>query len=211
MGVCKRTALKEFELIRQDGKKAITFKEGDSLLNVKMTDGNALIAIASDSGKMVKFHESNVRVMGRSAAGVTGMNIDEGNKAVSVATSNEGSLVLVITSKGYGKMSKIEDYRLTSRGSKGVITLALNEKKGDLVSMKVVNGDEDLVIITKAGILIRIPLEQVKIANRNTQGVKIINIKDDDLVSSVTVVPHEKENEEVLEETSVETPVESNE
>ena len=211
MGVCKRTALKEFELIRQDGKKAITFKEGDSLLNVKMTDGDALIAIASDSGKMVKFHESNVRVMGRSAAGVTGMNIDEGNKAVSVATSNEGSLVLVITSKGYGKMSKIEDYRLTSRGSKGVITLALNEKKGDLVSMKVVNGDEDLVIITKAGILIRIPLEQVKIANRNTQGVKIINIKDDDVVSSVTVVPHEKESEEILEETSVETPVESNE
>ena len=98
MGVCKRTALKEFELMRQDGKKAITFKEGDSLLNVKMTDGNALIAIASDSGKMVKFHESNVRVMGRSAAGVTGMNIDEGNKAVSVATSNEGALVLVITS-----------------------------------------------------------------------------------------------------------------
>ena len=108
-------------------------------------------------------------------------------------------------------MSKIEDYRLTSRGSKGVITLALNEKKGDLVSMKVVNGDEDLVIITKAGILIRIPLEQVKIANRNTQGVKIINIKDDDLVSSVTVVPHEKESEEILEETLVEKPVESNE
>ena len=107
-------------------------------------------------------------------------------------------------------MSKIEDYRLTSRGSKGVITLSVNQKKGDLVSMKIVNGDEDLVIITKQGILIRIPLEQVKIANRNTQGVKIINIKDEDSVSSVTVVPHEKEDEEILEEV-VETPVESNE
>ena len=211
-GVCKRTSLKEFELIRQDGKKAITFREDDQLLNVKKTDGNALIAIASNGGKIVKFDENQVRVMGRTAAGVSGINLEEGGAAVSVATSNEGSLVLVITSKGYGKMSKIEDYRQTSRGSKGVITLAVNEKKGNIVTMKIVNGDEDLVIITKQGTLIRTPLKQVKIANRNTQGVKIINIKDDDCVSSVAVVPHQKESDNVeVEELPVEEIQESNE
>ena len=148
---------------------------------------------------MVKFEEHNVRAMGRTATGVTGINLEKQHHAVSVATSNEGDKVLVITSKGYGKMSHLEDYRLTSRGSKGVITLSLNEKKGNLVAMKIVNGDEDLVVITKSGILIRIPLEQVKVAGRATQGVKIINIKDDDEVSSVAVVPHEKsENNEEL-------------
>ena len=150
--------------------------------------------------------------MGRTAAGVSGINLEDGGAAVSVATSNEGSLVLVITSKGYGKMSKIEDYRQTSRGSKGVITLAVNEKKGNIVTMKIVNGDEDLVIITKQGTLIRTPLKQVKIANRNTQGVKIINIKDDDCVSSVAVVPHQKEDEIApVEELPIEEVQESNE
>lgn len=194
-GIVKRTLLSEFALIRQNGKKAISMREDDELLDVKLTDGTALISISSSNGKMVKFNENDVRVMGRSATGVKGIELVEGCKAVGLSTSLEGDKVLVITDKGYGKLSMLEDYRLTSRGSKGVITLNMTDKTGTIVSTKAVNGDEDVMVITKAGVLIRTYLGEVKVAGRNTQGVKIINIKDREEVVSFTVVPHEDEEE----------------
>jgi DNA gyrase subunit A len=194
-GIVKRTLLSEFALIRQNGKKAISMREDDELLDVKLTDGTALISISSSNGKMVKFNENDVRVMGRSATGVKGIELVEGCKAVGLSTSLEGDKVLVITDKGYGKVSMLEDYRLTSRGSKGVITLNMTDKTGTIVSTKAVNGDEDVMVITKAGVLIRTYLGEVKVAGRNTQGVKIINIKDREEVVSFTVVPHEDEEE----------------
>lgn len=198
-GVVKRTAVKEFELIRQNGKIAISLHEGDHLLDVKLTNGSATIGIASSKGKMVNFDETDVRAMGRTAAGVRGMNID-GGVAVGVVTSLEGEYVLAITDHGYGKMTHYTDYRKTSRGTKGVITIHATEKVGNLVTIVAVKGDEDLMVVTKAGIIIRIPLEQVKIAGRNTQGVKIIRLDDNQKVSSVAVVEHQEEAEEIQEE-----------
>ncbi len=203
-GIVKRCDVKEFESIRQNGKKAIEMKEGDELLDVKLTNGEALVSISASNGKMVKFNENDVRVMGRSASGVKGIDIEDDVKALSLTTSLEGNLVLVISEKGYGKLSPLDDYRLTSRGSKGVITMNMTEKTGNLISTKSVNGDEDVMIITKGGMIIRTYLGEVKVAGRNTQGVKIINIKDKESVVSLTIVPH-------VEEVSEETPATQNE
>lgn len=197
-GVVKRTSIKEYESIRQNGKIAISLREGDHLLDVKMTNGNAIIGIASSLGKMVNFNENAVRPMGRTASGVRGMNIDEGI-AVGMVISLEGEYILAITDKGYGKMTHYSDYRLTSRGTKGVITIHATEKVGNLVTIRAVDGNEDLMVITKAGIIIRIPLDQVKVAGRNTQGVRIIRLDENQTVSSVAVVEHQ-EQEEIVEE-----------
>ena len=203
-GIVKRCDVKEFESIRQNGKKAIEMKEGDELLDVKLTNGEALVSISASNGKMVKFNENDVRVMGRSASGVKGIDIEDDVKALSLTTSLEGNLVLVISEKGYGKLSPLDDYRLTSRGSKGVITMNMTEKTGNLISTKSVNGDEDVMIITKGGMIIRTYLGEVKVAGRNTQGVKIINIKEKESVVSLTIVPH-------VEEVSEEAPATQNE
>lgn len=197
-GLVKRTDIMEFDQIRQNGKIAITLKEDDQLLDVKKTDGNALIFIVASNGKMVKFNETDVRSMGRSATGVKGMNVD-GSEAISLSTSLEGSLALVITQNGYGKMSPSDDYRLTKRGSKGVFTIKETEKNGNIVDMKIANGNEDLVVITKNGIVIRTPLEFMKTCGRHTMGVKIINIKDKDTVSSIALLEH-MDDEEVEQE-----------
>lgn len=197
-GIVKRTSVTEFASIRQNGKIAITLKEGDTLLDVKHTDGNAYIGIASSKGKMVKFHEDNVRCMGRTASGVKGMNTDGGH-VVSATTSLEGKYILAITEKGYGKMSPVDDYRLTSRGTKGVITVNTTDKNGALVAMRAVNGHEDLMIITKAGVVIRISLKQVKISGRNTQGVRVIRLDESQVVSSIAVA-NPQEQEQVEEE-----------
>ena len=143
--------------------------------------------------------------MGRNATGVRGIKLDEGNDAISLATSLEGSEVLVITKFGYGKISPLDDYRLTNRGSKGVITLKESEKRGPLAALKIVKGDEDLLVITKNGILIRISLNQVSRTGRNTSGVRIINLNEGDYVSSVTLVPHQEEVEEYIDENSSNT------
>ena len=201
-GICKKTDLKEYRLIRQDGKIAVNLKDDDELLDVKVTDGSADICIASSNNRMVKFKEDDIRDMGRNATGVRGIKLDEGNDAISLATSLEGSEVLVITKFGYGKISPLDDYRLTNRGSKGVITLKESEKRGPLAALKIVKGDEDLLVITKNGILIRISLNQVSRTGRNTSGVRIINLNEGDYVSSVTLVPHQEEVEEYIDENS---------
>ena len=197
-GIVKRTDAKEFESIRQNGKIAITLKEGDELFSVKHTDGNALIGIAVNKGKMVKFHESDVRAMGRTASGVKGVNVD-GSYVVGATTSLEGQYILAVSEHGYGKMSPADDYRLTSRGTKGVLTLNVTPKTGSLVALRAVNGDEDLMIITKGGIVIRMALSQVKIAGRNTQGVRLIRLDEGQEISSIAVVPHEEEEENIEE------------
>ena len=201
-GICKKTDLKEYRLIRQDGKIAVNLKDDDELLDVKVTDGSADICIASSNNRMVKFKEDDIRDMGRNATGVRGIKLDEGNDAISLATSLEGNEVLVITKFGYGKISPLDDYRLTNRGSKGVITLKESEKRGPLAALKIVKGDEDLLVITKNGILIRISLNQVSRTGRNTSGVRIINLNEGDYVSSVTLVPHQEEVEEYIDENS---------
>ena len=201
-GICKKTDLKEYRLIRQDGKIAVNLKDDDELLDVKVTDGSADICIASSNNRMVKFKEDDIRDMGRNATGVRGIKLDEGNDAISLATSLEGNEVLVITKFGYGKISPLDDYRLTNRGSKGVITLKESEKRGPLAALKIVKGNEDLLVITKNGILIRISLNQVSRTGRNTSGVRIINLNEGDYVSSVTLVPHQEEVEEYIDENS---------
>lgn len=205
-GVVKRTTIEEFKLIRQNGKKAITMREGDELVDVKLTSGHSIICLSCDNGRMVKFHEEDVRSMGRSASGVNGMNVD-GGKVVGLTIGDEGDLVFVISEYGYGKLSKLEDYRLTKRGSKGVTTLNMTEKTGKIITTKSVKGDEDIMVITEGGILIRTSLKEVSIVGRKTQGVKIIRIKDNEKVSSIAVVKSGTLDEEV---SSSETPSEEN-
>jgi DNA gyrase subunit A len=198
LGVVKRTLLSEFALIRQNGKNAISLREGDELLAVKETTGEDIVCIASDNGKMVGFKETDVRCMGRNATGVKGITLNEGDKALSIGTSSEGKYVFVLSEKGYGKMSPVEQYRLTKRGARGVITLNSKDKNGRLAAMRIVNGDEDLVVFTKSGIVIRVHLNQVNISSRNTIGVKIINVGDKEVVSTVAVVPFQEDENEVL-------------
>ena len=236
-GIVKRTPLKEYESIRQNGKIAITLREGDNLLNVKQVseknelaefaDANGefhqdlLVGIAASNGKMVNFPVNEVRPMGRSASGVKGIELGEGAKVVGCTAAYEGDHILVVTDKGYGKMTKAIDddgeptYRITKRGTKGVSTLKATEKVGKLVAVRAVNLDDDLMVITNAGIVIRTPLSQVRVASRNTQGVKIMNLEGRQRVSSIAIVPHEEpadevEGEEVAEE-GVEAPIENSE
>ncbi|MFA6667178.1 MAG: DNA gyrase subunit A [Bacilli bacterium] len=199
-GVVKRTSLEEFERINCNGKYAITLKEDDSLLGVKVTDGNAKIILASDKGKACVFNEKDVRAMGRTAAGVRGMRLPAGGNLVAVATSLEGLKSFVLSENGLGKLSELEDYRLTKRGAGGVITLKVTDKTGSLVGLKMVNGDEDVIVITNNGQVMRTTLEQVRVIGRNSQGVKIINLKDKEKVSSFTIAPKAEEEASVPEE-----------
>ena len=251
-GIIKRTPISEYESIRQNGKIAITLREGDNLLSVKelhditktpdttvkkdkqyyrinvLEDGKTevvkvkdpkdeeiadyyedmKVGIAASNGKMVNFPVNEVRPMGRNASGVKGIELAPGETAVGVIAQYEGSKVLVITDKGYGKMTNFVDddgelcYRVTKRGAKGVSTLKSTDKVGKLVDVRAVNGDEDLMVITTAGIVIRTHLNQVRTAGRNTQGVKIMNLEGRQKVASVAIVPFEEdveEGEEVME------------
>ena len=192
-GVVKRTSLEEFERINVNGKYAITLRDGDSLLDVKVTDGCAKIILGSNKGKAVVFDEDDVRCMGRTAAGVKGMNLPSDAELVSLATSLEGTNTFVLSEKGLGKLSDLEDYRETKRGAGGVITLKITEKTGNLVGLKMVNGDEDIIVITNNGQVIRTSLSQVRVIGRNSQGVKIINLKDKETATSFTIAPKSEE------------------
>ena len=193
-GLVKRVKLEEFVRINTNGKYAIKFNDDDNLLDVKVTNGNAKVLLASDEGQLALFDETQVRAMGRTAKGVGGMKLGKVH-LVSLATSNEGNLVFVISENGLGKLSEIEDYRETHRNSKGVKTIKITEKTGKLCAMKVVNGDEDYLAITNSGIIIRSPLSQVRRCGRNSQGVILMNMKNEnDHISSITILPHEEEN-----------------
>lgn len=193
-GLIKRTDISEFDSIRTNGKKFITLKDNDELVSVKKTTGNDEILMASSNGRMVRFNESTVRIMGRSASGVRGINLD-GGILVGMEIVEPNEYVLVITEKGYGKKTPVDEYRITNRGGKGVKTVNITEKNGELVSIKAVEGNEDLMIITNEGIIIRLPMEQVKSAGRATQGVRLIKVGEGASVSSITVVDKDSEEE----------------
>ena len=196
-GLVKRTRLEEFAQIRKTGKIAISLNADDELISVKKTSGNDRILIASSNGRMIHFDEKEIRVMGRSAAGVKGIEMD-GGICVGCEVASDNQEILVVTEKGYGKRTSAEEYRMTHRGSKGVKALNITEKNGNIVSFKVVRGDEDLMIVTNNGIIIRMPLEQVSSTGRVAQGVRLINLKDDQKVSTIAVL--EKEETEKTEE-----------
>ena len=188
----KRTPLSEFESIRNNGKKAIVFKEEDELISVRKTTGDNEIIIGTSDGRLVRFYETEVRVMGRSSSGVKGISCDNA-VVVGAEVVENNSQVLVVTENGYGKRTDIEEYRLTHRGSKGVKTLNITEKNGSIVALRAVKGDEDLIIITTTGIVIRILISQVSLLSRNTQGVRLINLKNEQKVATANTVEHLEE------------------
>ena len=194
-GLVKRVPASEFESIRQNGKIAISLKEDDELVSVKPTLGDSQIIIGAANGKAVRFDERGVRPMGRNATGVKGMNVDD-TEVIGMCTDTEGSNILVVSKNGYGKQTPIEEYRLTSRGAKGVKTININEKNGNLVALKAVNGDEDCLIMTNDGIIIRIHLEKVSTMGRATMGVRLIKPQEGTVVSAVSLMSHSDEDSE---------------
>ena len=199
-GLVKRTNIKEFNSIRKNGKIAITLKDDDELIAARKTDETKEVLIASTNGRMIRFNEEEIRIMGRTASGVKGITVVDG-KCVGCEIANEGQQILVVTEKGYGKRTSIDEYRMTHRGSKGVKALNITDKNGNIVSFKVVEGNEDLVIVTDNGIIIRLPLEQVSTTGRVAQGVKLINLKENQKVSTVTLMEKESEHNSIEEET----------
>ena len=195
-GLVKRTELSEFDNIRKSGKIAIGLKEDDELIYVGVTSGNDEIAIGANNGRMVRFNESEVRVMGRSASGVKGIEL-ENSHVIGAEVIKPGQLILIVTENGYGKKSEIEEYRLTHRGSKGVKALNITDKNGMMVALNCVNseGNYDLMIITDNGIIIKLPLNQVSTLKRATQGVRLIHLKDNQKVSTVAVVENDDNSE----------------
>ena len=195
-GVIKRTLISEFDNIRQSGKIAITLRDGDELNSVKKSTGEDFVLMCSSNGRMVRFNENEVRVMGRSAAGVRGITL-ENDYCVGTEVASESQEVLVVTEKGYGKKTAVSEYRQTKRGSKGVKTLSITEKNGIIVGFKSVYNDCDLMIITNSGIIIRLDMLSISTMGRVTQGVRLINLKENSSVSSISVVS--KSEEENLE------------
>ena len=194
-GLVKRTDISEFNNIRNNGKKAITLKDDDELISVKKTTGQNEILMASSNGRMVRFNENSIRIMGRSASGVRGINL--GNEIlINMDVVVENQEVLVITKNGFGKKTPIEEYRITNRGGKGVKTVNITEKTGCIVSFEIItSNDEDVMLVTNEGIIIRIDANQISTMSRVTQGVKLINLKDNQFVSTVTVVEKSDSNE----------------
>ena len=198
-GVIKKTSLANYSRPRTNGVIAININEGDRVVDVALTNGENEVIIASKLGRAVRFNESTVRAMGRNSTGVRGINLDvEGNEVVGmvVVDKPEEETILVVSEKGYGKRSDVQDYRITNRGGKGVITLAVTEKTGQLMAIKSVTNDQDLMIINKSGITIRLHLDSIKIQGRATQGVKLIELqKRNDVIANVCVVPQDDEEE----------------
>jgi len=187
-GLVKRTEREEFENIRSNGKKAIILKEDDELIAVRKTDGSKEIIIGSSNGKLVRFNENEVRVMGRGSSGVKGIDLSTDEFVVGAEVVEEKAEVLIVTENGYGKKTPINEYRLTHRGSKGVKTLNITEKNGKLISLRTVYEDEDLIIITDNGMTIRMEISQISTLSRNTQGVRLINLKDNQKVSTTAII-----------------------
>ncbi len=196
-GIIKKTTLEAYSRPRQNGINAINIREGDELLEAKLTNGNHEIMMAVRSGKAIRFPESKVRPMGRTASGVRGITLRSGNDEVigMVAVEEEKEDILVVSEKGYGKRSSIGDYRITNRGGKGVKTLNITEKTGDLIAMKGVLDTDDLMIINRSGLTIRVGVSELRVMGRTTQGVRIIHLKEDDSIAAVAYVKVHDEDE----------------
>ena len=200
-GIVKRTLISEFENIRNSGKLSITLREKDELIDVKKTSGENFVLLGSSSGRMVKFNEQDIRVMGRTACGVRGINLED-SSCICCEIVDENSVILLVTEKGFGKQTSVREYRETKRGSKGVKALNVTEKNGNLVSVKVVEDDKELVIMTDSGMTMRMPINQISVLGRVTQGVRLINLKDQQKVSTISLVDKEDNNlkEDINEE-----------
>ena len=192
-GMVKKTPIEDYENIRTSGKIAIVLKENDELIDVKLTSGDENIILGSSLGKIVIFDEHEIRPMGRTTSGVKGINLD-GGLCTGMEVGSEIDNILIVTRNGYGKKTFVSEYRMTSRGSKGVKAMNLNEKNGDMVCHKIVHENEDLLIITDSGMLIRLAVDQISQLGRVTQGVKLINLKDGQKVSTISVIDHSDEN-----------------
>jgi DNA gyrase subunit A len=216
-GIIKKTSLEAYSRPRTNGINAIVVREGDQLLEVKLTSGNAEIMIAGREGKAIRFNESTVRPMGRVSSGVRAITIDDDNEVVGMICIEPDSKqdVLVLSENGYGKRTDLEEYRITNRGGKGVKTINITEKTGNLIALQAVTDDNDLMIINRSGLTIRTSVSQISVSGRATQGVRVINLGDGDSIASVTVVPKTDEEEEIASiegaETITETTTEANE
>ena len=200
-GIIKKTRLEAYSRPRQNGINAIIVREGDTLLDARLTDGDMEIMLAVRSGKAIRFHEDNVRAVGRTASGVKGITLGgPSDEVVGIVTAKKGERdILVISENGFGKRSALEDYRITNRGGKGVKTINVTKKTGDLIAIKAVTDEDDLMIITQHGIAIRLAVRGVRVMGRNTQGVRLINIREGDQIAAATQVPVNGEDEEKLE------------
>ena len=205
-GLVKRTAVSEFDSIRSGGKICITLKEDDELIAVKKTNGNDYVMLASSTGRMCKFNENEVRIMGRTASGVKGIELDD-SSCIGAEIVSEDDVVLIVTKKGYGKQTSVREYRETKRGSKGVKGLSITEKNGDIAAFKLSRPDADIVIITDAGMVMRMALDQINVLGRVTQGVRLINLKDGHTVATLSLVDKEKEEELSTTEDNIQTEV----
>ena len=202
-GIIKKTSIEAYSRPRTNGINAITVRDGDELLQAAVTDGNSEIVIAKRLGKAIRFHESKVRPMGRTAAGVRGVTLesdeDEVIGMVCARDNEEKTNILVVSEKGYGKRSDIDDYRITGRGGKGVKTLSVTEKTGYLVAIMGVNDNDGLMIINRSGMTIRMAIDTLRVMGRATQGVRLINIKGNDAIASIAKTPREEDEEIDLE------------
>ncbi len=196
-GIVKRTSINEFDNIRTSGKICINLKENDELISVQKTTGKDCILLGSSDGRMVKFIEDEVRIMGRTASGVKGITLDHSTCIGAEKATDQDSLIIV-TKKGYGKQTNVRDYRQTKRGSKGVKALNVTEKNGDMAAFKLARDNHDLVIVTNTGMIIRMPLDQINVLGRVTQGVRLIHLKDNQEVSTLSLV--EKTDETIIDE-----------
>ena len=205
-GQIKKTSLEKYSRPRINGINAITIKENDELLEAKLTNGNSEILMAVKSGKAIRFEESKTRPMGRSASGVRGIRLkDDKDEVIGMVSVNDVSTdILVVSKNGYGKRSSLEDYRITNRGGKGVKTISITEKTGSLVAIKNVSDENDLMIINKSGIAIRMSVEKLRVMGRATQGVKLINLKGEDTIAAVAKVIKEDETDDNSQENSAE-------
>lgn len=194
-GIVKRTSAKEFENINCNGKIAISLREDDQLLDVRHTNGQAIISLGSSEGKVCSFDENDVRCMGRTASGVRGIDLEEGYEVVGLVTSLDGDKIFSLSENGYGKITDVHEYRITARGSKGVRTMKTTEKNGGLCVIRNVKGDEDIIIITSQGTTMRTSLTQLREMSRNTIGVKVISLRGKETISSVSVLPSDQELE----------------
>jgi len=193
-GVVKRTAIEDFENIRQTGKMSITLKDDDELIAVKKTTGENKVLLGSTNGRMVLFDESEIRVMGRTASGVRGINMPDG-ECICADVCDMDTNLLIVTKKGYGKRTFVQEFRETRRGSKGVKALNITEKNGGIASFNIIDDKKDIVIITDSGMVIRLDSTTISQLGRNAQGVRLINLKDNQIVSSISIV------EKIIEET----------
>jgi len=201
-GVVKRTPVSDFKNIRVSGIKAINLRENDELLAVRLTDGERDVILGASNGKAIRFHEQTARAMGRVASGVRGILLNEGDEVVGMTiVTEERNRILVVTENGYGKKTLVEEYRQQNRGGKGVKTLQITEKNGKLTKLRSVVGDEDLIITTNKGMIIRLPIEQIATSKRATQGVRLIKLNEGQNVATIAIVPKTDEDEEIFEGT----------